>query len=127
MPVRHGDGDKLFLLTPYLTLALIHRNTLWVADLRVYSHPATWFVPVLIGVQLAIAFELWATHVAGWWEYGAMPVVPALGVGLTPVLQMTVVPLLTLTLSRCVAVRLCVIRRERVGLLCRVLFRQTAR
>ena len=95
-----ATGDMLFMLTLYATLAVIHRDLCWVADRTAYAHPATWLVPVLIGILLAVSFELWAVHAVSRWRYGSMPVVPVLGVGLTPVLQMIVVPLLTLALCR---------------------------
>lgn len=48
----------LFMLTLYLTIALIHRSIGWAFDRSAYSHPATWIVPVIIGVLLAVSFKL---------------------------------------------------------------------
>lgn len=100
-----ATGDMLFMLTLYLTLAVVHRNLCWVADRQTYAHPATWTVPPLVGILLAGNFELWAIYVSHRWSYGAMPVIPVLGVGLTPLLQMIVVPLATLMLCRWTARR----------------------
>lgn len=85
----------LFMLTLYLTIALIHRSIGWACDRSAYSHPATWIVPVIIGVLLAVSFELWAVHVTNRWVYNSMPVIK---VGITPVLQMI---LTTLAATAC--------------------------
>ena len=95
-----ATGDMLFMLTLYLTLVVTHRDLCWVGNREAYRHPATWVLPVLVGVLLAVSFELWAVYAVGRWKYGSMPVIPVLGVGLTPALQMIVVPLLTLAFSR---------------------------
>jgi len=50
-------GDMVFMLTLYLTVALIHQSIWWACDRASYSHPATWIVPIIIGVLLAISFE----------------------------------------------------------------------
>lgn len=96
-----ATGDMVFTLTLYLTVALIHRSIWWSFDRASYSHPATWIVPVIIGVLLAVSFELWAVHATNRWVYRSMPIIPVLQVGLTPVLQMTLIPLVaTLCASR---------------------------
>jgi hypothetical protein len=64
------------------------------------SAPATWTLPPLFGAMLVVAFELWAIYVVHRWEYGLMPLLPVVRVGLTPVLQMIVVPAITLFLCR---------------------------
>lgn len=93
-----ATGDMAFMLTLYLTAAVIHRDALWIGAAASYRHPATWSVTTLVGVLLAISFELWAVHAVDRWQYGPMPVVPVLRVGLTPLLQMVIVPALVLAL-----------------------------
>lgn len=88
-----ATGDMLFMLTLYLTVALIHRSVWWACDRLAYSAPATWVVPVIIGVLLAVSFELWAVHTINRWVYSSMPIIPVIKVGLTPVLQMILIPL----------------------------------
>jgi hypothetical protein len=95
-----ATGDMLFMLTLYLTVAVIHKNFWWLSDRTVYSHPATWIVPSIIGVLLAVSFELWAVHAVERWEYSSMPLVPVIHVGVPPVLQMMVIPLAATTLCR---------------------------
>lgn len=53
-----------------------------------YSHPATWVIPALVGCLLAVSFELWAVYAVQRWQYGIMPLIPVIRVGVTPVLQM---------------------------------------
>lgn len=94
-------GDMLFTLVIYLTLALVHRDWWCLSNPQTYRHPATWLLPVTIGLLLATSFEFWAMYVAQRWTYTpAMPIVPILGIGLTPLLQMVLLPLLTLLLTK---------------------------
>lgn len=87
-----ATGDMIFMLTLYLTVAACHRNIWWVCDHSSYAHPATWIVPVVVGVLLAVSFELWAVHAVRRWQYSSMPEVPIIRVGVTPILQMIIVP-----------------------------------
>lgn len=91
-----ATGDMAFMLTLYLTAAVIHQDIFWIGDATAYRHGATWIITALVGVLLAISFELWAVHAVDRWEYGTMPIVPLIRVGLTPLLQMILVPGLTL-------------------------------
>lgn len=90
--------DMAISLILYCVLALVHRDIWWAAYRTNYRHPATWTLPVLFGVLLGVAFELWVIYVVHRWEYGLMPIVPIVRVGLTPILQMIVVPSVTLAL-----------------------------
>ncbi|ALM10465.1 MAG TPA: hypothetical protein DEB30_01100 [Candidatus Peribacter riflensis] len=92
-------GDLLFMLILYAALAVIHRSPFWIADRSAYEHPATWTIVPFIGVLLAVGFELWAVYVDHRWQYAAMPMIPVLGIGLFPVLQMIVIPLVAITIS----------------------------
>lgn len=88
-----ATGDMAFMLTLYLTVAAIHQQLWWLADRRSYTHAATWILQVLVGGLLAISFELWAVYAIHRWEYASMPLVPVIRVGVTPLLQMILVPL----------------------------------
>jgi hypothetical protein len=95
-----ATGDMLFMLVIYLALAAVHRDWLWISDATTFKHPATWLIAMLIGLLLAVSFELWAVYVAERWQYAAsMPILPILDIGLAPVLQMTFVPTAVLFLS----------------------------
>lgn len=93
-------GDMIFMGVIYLTLALVHQNRSWICDQRIFLHPATWLLPPMMGVLLAMSYELWAVHVVHRWAYANMPLIPVLDVGVFPVLQMVVVPLLVLFVCR---------------------------
>lgn len=93
-----ATGDMLFMLIVYLTAAAVHRDLWWVINAPAFRHPATWITSALVGILLAVSLELWAVYVEGRWAYGGMPLLPIIPVGLTPVLQMIVVPSLTLFL-----------------------------
>jgi hypothetical protein len=56
---------------------------------------------MLTGVLVTIAFEIHATQLADRWQYAErMPVLPLLDVGIVPVIQWLLVPLLMLFFSR---------------------------
>ncbi len=87
-----ATGDMLFMLTLFATIATIHEDIWWLSNRESYLHPATWVVQIVIGVLLAISFELWAVHAVNRWVYDSMPLVPVLVVGISPILQMTFIP-----------------------------------
>ena len=88
------------MLLMYAVLAIVHQDPLWLTKKSTYAHPATWIMTLLLGVLLAVNVELWAVYVAGRWQYeDAMPLVPILHVGLTPILQMLIIPLAVLLLT----------------------------
>lgn len=99
-------GDMLFMLVLNLTMTVIHKDFCWLKLRIAYAHPATWTIPILVGVLLAVSFELWAVHAVHRWRYGSMPLIPFIHVGITPVLQMIVIPLATTALCHRVAIRL---------------------
>lgn len=98
-----ATGDMLFMALLFALVAVVHRRWTWIADRTAYAHPATWLIPVAFGILLAIGYELWAVHVIERWEYGQMPIVPYIKVGLAPVLQMILIPLAALGLCRTIA------------------------
>lgn len=96
-----ATGDMLFIFTIYLCLAMVHRDWQWLRNPLTYRHPATWLLPIIIGLLLATSFELWAVHAAHRWQYtNSMPLIPLLQIGLTPILQMIVIPTIVLLLTK---------------------------
>lgn len=94
-------GDLLFMLVIYVVLAVLYRNLLWASDKSAYAHPALWMIALLVGTFLSVGFEFWAVNVDHRWQYSeAMPLIPMLHVGLTPILQMLLIPVIVLLLSR---------------------------
>lgn len=83
-------GDMVFVVIVYLIFAGVFRNWYWIQNL-------TWksAIPVvLLGGVSAVVFEKLAFSL-GYWSYDKMPVIPILGVGLFPVLQLMILPILS--------------------------------
>ncbi len=89
-------ADTIMALLLYFGFALIYRQGFWihrVTGLRIF-----WLM--LVGGLGATVSEL-AHLSAGNWSYTKdMPLLPGIGVGLTPVLQFTILPILIYSLSR---------------------------
>ncbi|MGH7366643.1 MAG: hypothetical protein ACREK9_09560 [Candidatus Rokuibacteriota bacterium] len=82
-------GDVVIALVAFWAVAASARARSWV--LRPTAAQITSFVAV--GVVITIVMEWLATQVLGRWMYAeAMPVIPVLGVGLSPLLQWIVLP-----------------------------------
>ena len=93
-------GDVLIAAGAYGVTALAFRSATWPLRAHWILPAATW---VGVGVIATIIIEQWALS-RGRWAYGpAMPLV--LGVGLLPLLQWFIVPMLTLGLVRRLAPR----------------------
>lgn len=95
-----ATGDMLFTAVIYVAVAIALQNPKWIATKQSYGHSATWLLPVLVGILLATSFELWAVYAVERWSYGTMPLIPIVHVGLTPILQMVLIPLLSLSVAR---------------------------
>ena len=96
-----ATGDMVFMAIIYLMLAAAYRSTGWMSDRHSYAQPATWLLPVFMGIPLAVMTELRAVYVVHRWAYATtMLLLPFYHVGLTPVLQMIIVPLFVLLLMK---------------------------
>ncbi len=86
-------GDALIMVGAYWMAAFAARSRQW------FVKPRQWPITVflLAGIAITIVLERLATGPLDRWQYaGTMPVVPFLGVGLTPLLQWLVLPPLCL-------------------------------
>ena len=98
--LRAAWGDMLFMLIIYAVLAIVQKNIWWLTDAHAYAQAATWLIAIFLGIVLAVSFELWAVYIALRWQYAsAMPIIPIIRVGLTPVLQMLMIPVSTLFIT----------------------------
>lgn len=81
-------ADAIMVLLIYFCFALIYKDSLWVRDLTL---PRI-LILMLIGGFGAVASEM--RHVSlGTWAYDkAMPIIPVVDVGLSPVLQFMLLP-----------------------------------
>ena len=88
-------ADAIMAALLYLGLALVYQDGLWVRQM-------TWvraFWLVILGGAGAALTEVVHLAVGSWVYTDRMPLIPGLGVGLSPVLQFAVLPLLIYSLS----------------------------
>ncbi len=83
-------ADVLMVLLLYFGLALLYKNPFWVKALRFQRV----FILMVVGGIGAIAAETLHTSAANWIYAEAMPIIPYLNVGLSPVLQFFLLPVL---------------------------------
>ncbi len=89
-------GDVAIIILLYVLFALIFRNILWFQNLNWKSI----LFLIIIGTIIGIGIEKWAL-ITGRWNYTeSMLVIPFLNVGLIPVLQMMLLPLLTFYVAK---------------------------
>jgi hypothetical protein len=82
-------GDAGLMLLIYAAPALLRRDRLWIRRPR----PADLALCATLALILAVGIERHALASGRWAYTAAMPVLPGLGVGLLPVLQLLVLPL----------------------------------
>jgi hypothetical protein len=93
-------GDVLLASGAYIIAALAFRHVAWPVRRGWIAPAAVW---IALGIFATVVFERWALS-RGRWAYGPeMPLV--LGIGLLPLLQWLIVPMLTLVLVRRLAAR----------------------
>ena len=88
-------GDIVIMLTAYWLVAVIARSRHWIAA----PTAAHLTIFVAVGFTITALIEWLALRglwLGGGWEYSPlMPVIPGIGVGLSPLAQWIVMPLLT--------------------------------
>lgn len=97
MCLRATIGDVAIAVAAFASVALGNGDRGWFLERRA----GTLLTFLLIGLAATIALELHAVHWARRWSYSdLMPVLPALSVGVVPLIQWVAVPLLTLFLMQ---------------------------
>jgi signal transduction histidine kinase len=83
-------ADVIMVLLLYFGLAIVYKDPLWVKSLS----STRVLITMMVGGMGAILSE--TRHIAaGNWEYAiSMPILPIVGVGVTPVLQFIILPIL---------------------------------
>jgi hypothetical protein len=90
-------GDVLIGVASFSVVSLAWRDRGWF----LVPERAMLALYVAVGVLLTIGLEIHAVSWAGRWAYApSMPVIPALGVGLVPILQWLVIPPVALFILR---------------------------
>lgn len=96
---RATAGDAVIMLLAYWTVSAVAESRNWILD----PSNRQLAVFVFIGVVVTTAIESLATR-GYWvrnWSYAlAMPVVPGIGVGIVPLIQWTILPLLVVWFVR---------------------------
>ena len=95
--LKATSGDLAIALSAFWCAAFVGKGRNWVANSGA-SAPAVFFV---VGLMANVGLEYLSTEVTGRWAYdGAMPLLPVLGTGLSPILQWVIVPMLVLWYMR---------------------------
>ncbi len=96
---RAAFGDAAIMLIAFWTVAAVGRGRGWLMQ----PTPVPMGAFVLIGLLITIAIEMLATSgrwLEGWTYSSHMPMLPGTNVGLVPILQWIVLPLLAVLLTR---------------------------
>lgn len=88
-------GDVVIIVFLYAVFAAIMRDALWFRRLNWKSTVSL----IVIGAVIGVGIEKWGLADGRWNYTESMPIIPFLKVGLTPILQMMIVPILTFYLS----------------------------
>lgn len=89
-------ADMFMVLVLFFGFSLIYKNVFWISHWNT-NQVATL---VLVGGVGAILSERWHITQGDWAYAESMPVIPVIEVGLSPVLQFAILPLIIFLLSR---------------------------
>ena len=81
-------ADVIMVLLIYFGFALIYKNALWVKNLNTNRV----ILLILAGGAGAVLAEVWQVSIGTWSYASAMPLIPVVNVGLSPVLQFMLLP-----------------------------------
>ena len=88
-------ADVLMVLLLYFVIALIFKNPFWVEPLKLHRIA----IVVLIGGAGAVLSEIRHLSLGSWAYDNSMPIIPFVSVGVVPVLQFMILPLIIYFLS----------------------------
>ena len=88
-------ADVIMVLLIYYGFALIYKNALWVKNLKTNRI----ILLVLTGGAGAVLAEIRQVSIGTWSYASAMPLIPIVNVGLSPVIQFMILPILIYRLS----------------------------
>lgn len=94
---RAAIGDVFIVAGIYALMTIIYRTRTWIFTMS----KSTWVVLVLVSISVAILVEWWGIYTGRWSYSDLMPIIPFLSMGVTPILQMTIlVPIITLIVKK---------------------------
>ena len=102
-------GDVVYTFAMYLLIALIKRDMRWVERMRWTDAAAV----SIMGFFLVLIVEYKAMVFDRWFYLDTMPIVPLLGIGLTPLLQKVTLFTLTFYLVKLMPEKLWPLKRKR--------------
>ena len=91
MCTQASIGDGMITIIAYLITSKVFDNSKW------YHEWKTKYIIIYlcVGVLLTVVLELYNTMILGRWSYaGIMPLLPIIKIGLVPILQWLIVPIL---------------------------------
>ena len=88
-------ADVLMVLLLYFGIALMFKNPFWIEPLKLQKIS----IVVLIGGVGAVLSEMWHLSLGSWAYDNSMPIIPFVNVGIAPVLQFMILPLLIYFIS----------------------------
>ena len=88
--LQASAGDIIMILAIFLFISAFNRSLSWTIQKKKNT-----ILSIISGLIILIGFELYAQATNRFFYNPAMPIIPLIGVGLTPVLQMIITPLLT--------------------------------
>lgn len=89
-------GDTLMIIGIYFLVAIIRRKYYWFS-IRTKEEI---LLLIVFGFVMAVLVEKYALATHRWGYTPLMPIIPLLGVGLVPVLQMLILPFITLQITQ---------------------------
>ncbi|PZX53502.1 hypothetical protein LV84_03226 [Algoriphagus ratkowskyi] len=89
-------ADMFMVLILLFAFGLIYKHVLWIVPVRFGRS----LVLILVGGVGAILAEMWHTSRGDWSYADTMPLIPIVEVGLSPVLQFAIIPLIVFVLSK---------------------------
>lgn len=99
--IRAALGDGLMSVAAYLAAATLARDRYWAIGVDLQGRALAAFLALPIVATIVIErLALAGVWMEGWSYSALMPVVPLIGVGLSPLVQWTVLPLAVLWLVR---------------------------
>lgn len=79
--------DAGFITVLYLVMAVLKREFFWLKRVNIIDY----FLVILISLGVAVWIEIIALSTGRWSYNELMPIVPVLGVGLTPFVQLAII------------------------------------
>ena len=88
-------GDVVIILVMYFIVSFVKKDWYWLKNMEARVA----MLIVILGILIAIIIEQRALQYGSWAYANQMPILPFFGVGLSPILQMMILPIITYWIS----------------------------